>query len=123
MDTGGAGGNEKAVLQSFSEIAPWFWVLFLSGWGGVVSYFHRIESGKVAFSCFRLVVDITTSGFVGVLTYLLCESGNVPSALTAFFVGISGHMGTRGLFLLERKYTKFFGPASEEGNGNGKDQT
>ena len=38
----------------------------------------------------------------GVVTFYLCESAQFPPVLTAALVGIAGHMGNRGLFLIEK---------------------
>lgn len=86
----------------------WGWVLGLSAWGGAVSYFHHMTKHGLKFSLFRLAMDISTSAFVGLLTYLLCHAANISEELTAAMVGISGHMGAKALVMLERKYEVYF---------------
>lgn len=51
---------------------------------------------------FRLTADLMTSGFCGILTLWLASEFQLSGALTAFLAGISGHMGSRALFLTER---------------------
>lgn len=51
---------------------------------------------------FRLSVDMMTSGFCGVLALWLSAEFDLSGVLTAFIAGISGHMGSRALFLIER---------------------
>jgi hypothetical protein len=43
-----------------------------------------------------------------VVTFYLCEAAQFPPVLTAALVGISGHMGSRGLFLIEKHLTNRF---------------
>lgn len=79
------------------------WVLFLSGWGGVVSFWRKRAEGHARpFNFTELVGEIVTSGFAGVLTYLFFTYAHVPAMLTAAAVGISGHMGARAIFGLEK---------------------
>ena len=80
----------------------------LAAWGGAVSYFHNMAKHGLRFSLFRLAMDVSTSAFVGVLTYLLCQATGISEGVTAAMVGISGHMGAKALMMLERKYERFF---------------
>lgn len=84
-------------------LITYLWVLVLSSFGGVVSFIHKIKSGasrKVNIT--ELIGEIVTSGFAGVITFYLCEWASFSPPLTAALVGISGHMGSRALFRLER---------------------
>lgn len=85
---------------------PWItylWVVSLSVIGGVISFIRKIENGDVRpFNFVELIGEMTTSGFVGVLTFWLCEANHVQPLISAAMVGISGHMGSRVLFQLER---------------------
>lgn len=84
------------------------WVIGLSMLGGSVGYLQKVKAGKVAFRWAALIVEMLTSGFVGLLTYFLCQSAGVGEALTAVMVGVSGHMGTRALMQLEAVYKRLF---------------
>lgn len=79
------------------------WVLLLSVLGGAVSYVHRVRTGMTRrFNLPELVGDMFISGFVGVITFYLCEWAQFDKLLTAALVGIAGHMGSRALFLAEK---------------------
>ena len=107
--------NEKDVVDAVKE--PWtfswvayLWVVILSIWGGVVSYVRKVQKGEVhKWSITELIGELVTSAFAGVLTFFICEWANLPPLLTAAFVGISGHMGSRGLFMLEKYLKSKFG--------------
>lgn len=82
---------------------PYIWVLLLSVWGGVVSFAGKVRRGETRWmNIMELVGEIFTSGFVGAMTFLLCEATQMNGMLTAFFVGVSGHMGARAIFMLEK---------------------
>ncbi len=95
--------------ENYSFIT-YLWVIGLSFWGGLSSYlYHRSIDGK-PFSFFSLASDVIISGFVGILTFFICESNGFDSLLTAAFVGISAHMGTRALTLFQRYIIKKYFP-------------
>jgi len=107
--------NEKDVVDavkdpsSFSWMA-YLWVVILSIWGGVVSYVRKVQKGTIhKWSLTELLGELVVSSFAGMLTFLICEWANLPPLLTAAFVGISGHMGSRGIFLLEKYFKDKFG--------------
>ena len=86
------------------------WVLLLSTWGGVASFINKVRAGKVRpFNVAELVGEVMISGFVGVLTFWLCEEANMSELVTAVCIGVSSHMGTRGLFRLEQFIAKRIG--------------
>ena len=51
-------------------------------------------------------VEMMTSGFAGVMTYLACQALHIPDNYAAVLVGISGWMGVRALTVLESLYSK-----------------
>ncbi len=78
------------------------WVSILSLFGGLSSYIRKVRDGKIErFSIAELVGDIFISFFLGVVTYLICHGSGVDEYITAGLVGISSHLGTRGLIMLE----------------------
>lgn len=94
---------------SFSPLT-YAWVVGLAIWGGVVSYIQRVRAGHISkFSITEAVGEIVTSGFVGVMTFWLCQSFSLNQLMTAAFVGVSGHMGARGIRLLEGVLERRFG--------------
>lgn len=85
----------------FASLIPW-WVALLSILGGVVHYIKKVRDGAAKrFNIAELLGDIVTSAFVGFVTFHLCLASELGQNLTAALVGISGHMGSRALFLLE----------------------
>jgi hypothetical protein len=88
--------------SSYSLIT-YFWVIALAAWGGAVSFINKVKSGDSrAFNITEFIGEIVTSGFVGVLTFWLCEAAGFNPLITAALVGITGHMGSRALFQLEK---------------------
>jgi len=78
------------------------WVLVLSSWGGVVGYLRKVNSGQLdRFSLTHLAGEIMTSAFAGVITYWLATAADINDLVTAALVGVSGHMGTRAVCMIE----------------------
>lgn len=88
--------------ESFGWIT-YAWVVGLSVLGGIAAFVTKIKTGQTrAFNFTELVGEMTTSAFAGVMTFYLCTWSNFSSLLTAAIVGISGHMGSRAIFLIEK---------------------
>ena len=103
------------------SLITYIWVILLSLWGGIVHHIKKVKAGVVArFSLSELVGDLFISGFIGVMTFYLCEYAGVDKMLTAFLVGISSHMGTRGLMMLEEVAAKKFGVSVPKENDTEK---
>ncbi|PPC95245.1 MAG: hypothetical protein CTY33_00375 [Methylotenera sp.] len=93
------------------EFITYLWVVGLSAWGGVVSFMAKRKQGVARpFNFMELIGEIVTSAFAGMMTFWLAELANFPPLLTAALVGISGHMGSRSIGLLENYFTKKFNP-------------
>lgn len=103
------------IDDTIAQFIGYVWVIVLASWGGAVSYFHKIDKHNIRFSLLRFFAEVSTSAFVGVVTFLICDSAKLSWEVTAAFVGVSGHMGTRALFLIEKKYEDFV----NGGVGNG----
>lgn len=66
--------------------------------GGLVSWWAKVRKGEVqAWHLNTLIGELCTSAFAGLLAFWLCEWAGTPALLTASFVGIAGHMGTRAI--------------------------
>ena len=89
------------TASELSVFLTWGWVIGLSTLGGLVSYFNKINTKRVKFNWVKLVTELITSAFVGIITYLLCDWSDLNESLTGAFVGIAGHMGTRAIFMFE----------------------
>ncbi|WP_209308749.1 phage holin family protein [Methylotenera oryzisoli] len=84
------------------QLITYGWVIFLSCWGGLVSFINKVKKGEArACNFVELIGEIVTAGFAGVLTFWLCEAANFNALITAAIVGISGHMGSRAIYAME----------------------
>lgn len=91
---------EKDPL-SYSALT-YAWVFLLAILGGVVNFMRKLQAGHArAFNIIEFIGEIVTSAFAGVITFWLCENAELTPLVTAAFVGVSGHMGSRALFMIE----------------------
>jgi len=92
--------------ENYSFIT-YLWVLVLSMWGGTAHTIRKIRNGELKrFSLSEWIGDMVISGFIGVMTFYLCEYANFPQLLTAALVGITAHQGAKGIGMLEKIITK-----------------
>lgn len=81
----------------------YLWVVVLAMWGGVISFVQRVKLGHTkVFNFMEFLGEVATSGFVGVITFWLCEAAGINHLITAALVGITGHMGSRAIWRLEK---------------------
>lgn len=91
------------------NIITYVWILVLSAFGGVANNIRKIKSGELKrFSFSELVGDLVISGFLGVITFFLCEYENLDHMLTAAIIGMSAHQGTRGIYFIEKMLASRF---------------
>jgi hypothetical protein len=84
-------------------LITYVWVFVWSAFGGIVSFIQKVKAGHArVFNLAEFVGELCTSAFVGLLTFWLCQSQGISPLNTAIAVSISGHMGTRALFMLEK---------------------
>ncbi|PPK72672.1 LydA family holin superfamily III [Methylobacter tundripaludum] len=85
------------------------WVFALSLFGGCVGYLRKVKAGIISrFSIHELLGELLISAFVGVITFYLCEYAQLPGPLSAAFIGISAHMGSRAIFIFETAADRAF---------------
>lgn len=85
------------------------WVFGLAILGGVVSFMRKLQAGHTkVFNLVEFFGEIVTSAFAGVIAFWLCENAGFSPLATASIVGVSGHMGSRAIFLLEKWLAKQF---------------
>lgn len=90
--------DTKSPLTIFnSEVISYLWVIGVSLWGGLVSYFEKREK----FDWLNLFAHLMSSSFAGLLTFWLCTYTNAPGPLTGVFCGIAAHMGTPALLKMK----------------------
>lgn len=91
-------------------LITYLWVTGLAAWGGLVSFYRKVKTGKVrAFNIVELIGELATSAFAGLITFWLCEAAGFQPLVSAALVGISGHMGGRAIFQFEAWAESRFG--------------
>jgi len=92
------------VLSKLIEAGlGYIWFVALAIWGGTVNYLSRVKQGHVEYFSFaELIGEWAISGFAGLLTAYICIEMDLSWHMTAFFTGVSGHMGGRAIFMFER---------------------
>lgn len=88
--------------ELISQGVPVFFASLLAALGGAVHYLNSIDKDGLPFRISTFILEILTSGFVGIVTFMLCDSVGWDWQLTAAMVAISGHMGARALVIIER---------------------
>jgi len=94
------GSKEVAIMREQIFDSWWFtyiWVLAISLWGGAVAFFEK----KEPFTWVRLFVHLLSSSFAGMMTFYICQYGNVPEPLIGVFCGVAAHMGTPALLRMK----------------------
>ncbi|MFY9326499.1 MAG: phage holin family protein [Georgfuchsia sp.] len=97
--------------DAIGDLLPWLSTIALSAWGGAVQYAQRVRQGE-KFSWPMLTIDIVISSFAGVLTWFMCEAGDIHGPMAAVLIAISGHMGTRAIASLVTIRERIFGPGA-----------
>lgn len=91
------------------SLLTYAWVLGLSVWGGAINFFHKLRSGVARpFNLSEFLGEICTSAFVGLVTFWLAERAGLDRLTSAALIAVSGHMGSRALFRIERALEKRF---------------
>lgn len=75
------------------------WILFIAFWGGTVRYLSAVKNGEKP-SFFGWLTETIVSGFVGVLSAMICQYFKIDYLLTAAITGIAAHNGTRSLYII-----------------------
>ena len=93
---------------------PWttyLWVIGIACLAGMVKHINGMKKFRLG----RLVIDITTAGFIGILTFWLCEAREIRGPMQAVAIAIAGAMGNRAWVELENVWRIKFGlkPAPE----------
>lgn len=84
------------------SLVTYLWVFLLAMLGGIVNFMRKLQAGRArVFNLVEFIGEIVTSAFAGVITFWLCENAGFSPLVTAAFVGISGHMGSRAIFMFE----------------------
>ena len=118
--------EKTSFFATIADLLTYAWVFGLAMLGGAASFVRRVRSGQSKYSnIIELIGELVVSAFAGLVTFFLCRSAGFDEMLTAAFIAISGHMGTRIIFKFEGYLVKKFGLdnecnlKNEEGSKNG----
>ena len=77
-----------------------------------MNFSRKLRDGNTRiFNVVEFIGEIFTSAFAGVITFWLCEAAEINPLISAALVGISGHAGSRAIFMLEKWLEhRFIGP-------------
>ena len=92
----------SVIKQLMDAGVGYLWFIFLAIWGGTVNYLSRLKTEKSPFSIVELIGEWVISGFSGLITAFICQEMEMAFMYTAAAAGVAGHMGGRGIYLLER---------------------
>lgn len=96
-----AAATERTPLSY--DAVTYLWVIAWAAAGGFVSFMRKLREGNArAFNFTEFVGEMFTSAFVGLLTFFICEWAGISAMLSAVFIAITGHMGSRALFVAEK---------------------
>ena len=93
---------EKTLINQLEWTHVWL-VSLTALWGGLVSYFRRVQAG-MPHTWASLFMHMSMSGFAGLLCWLGCLQFDVPAPLTAICAGLAGHMGAEFIKIIEARF-------------------
>ena len=106
--------EKTSFFATIADLLTYAWVFGLAMLGGAASFVRRVRSGQSKYSnIIELIGELVVSAFAGLVTFFLCQSAGFDGALSAALIAISGHMGTRIIFMFEAYLVKRFGLNNE----------
>jgi len=104
------GAIEAADPFSLKALVPTLWMIVIAALGGVANFYQKVKTGKArAFNVMELIGEVLVSAFVGLITFWICKGYGVNEWLTAASVAITGHMGSRAIFIAEQYFEQKVG--------------
>lgn len=85
--------------------ATYLWVVAIACAASVVKHINSVKHFKIR----RLLVDLFTAGFMGVVAFWLCEAREIRGPMSAVAFAVAGAMGNRFLAELENIWRIKFG--------------
>lgn len=86
-----------------SNLYSYLMIALMGVVGGVVSFYQKVKAGQARWiNLNELIGELGVSAFTGFVVGLGCQAMDFGASLTFALVGIAGHMGSRGLFLIEK---------------------
>ena len=100
-------------LQRLTEhgVLGYLWLLLISIWAGTARYVSALNGQRPTF--WGWFTETIVSGFVGIITAMVCQYYQLDFVLTAAITGISAHNGTRSLYLIGQVIKKNAGQPSK----------
>lgn len=84
-------------------MATYSWVVGIAGIGGLASFHGKVRRGEARWvNISEVLGELVTSSLAGLLTYWLCRATPINEFVAAAMIGVSGHMGSRAMFMLEK---------------------
>lgn len=90
------------------EITTYLWVSAIAAWGGIAGYVRKLKRGVSRFSFGELIGDVVISAFVGIITFWGCQAAQINDTFSAALIGITGHMGSRAVYMIEVSVQKWY---------------
>ena len=82
----------------------YLWVLGVSVLGAVARFARKYLSGEMETPTVgMLFAEAVISVLIGIVTFWLCEWGNIDGLLSAAIIAMTAHMGTPALIILEKQ--------------------
>ena len=107
----------KFAKGNWQNLIP---VVFLAAFGGFISVMNSKEKPSIR----RLITEISTAAFTGVMTFFFMLNFDLKWYVIGAGVGISGYAARPVLAVLERKLIDILNYGSTEGmNGRSKKRT
>ncbi len=91
----------KILFQLWESGAQYLGLVVFAVVGGLMNYLGRVQRGEISFKILPLLAELSVSGFAGLLAALVATSMSFSTEMVYFFAGISGHLGARGIFLMQ----------------------
>lgn len=101
--------QSAGFIKAAADLAAYIWIFLLALLGGTASYINRLKTTETKFSLVELIGEWTISAFAGIVTALICAEFNYSFYVTAAMAGIAGHMGGRGVLVMEKIFVKRLG--------------
>lgn len=67
------------------------WVMFIACVASTIKHINRMQRFRLG----RLLVDVATASFIGVVTFWLCEAREIRGPMQAVSIAVMGAMGNR----------------------------
>lgn len=85
------------------NLIPTLWMACVAAAGALLSFHQKVRLKKARWiNVTELIGEIIVSAIVGIVTFWILRGYGINEWLTAGGVAITGHMGSRAIFLAEQ---------------------